>query len=176
MPRIKYNKLPDKLPRVIDPDNLNKIVEYAKENKFEMYRIIIFALYTGCRSSEILSLRYEHIKHNIATIDGKGKKERIIPLVAPCLEILDPLQDIGKVFSYQSKDTVSHYFNKIAKSCNVNARFHDLRHTSATQMLTKGIKLEVVQKILGHSELRTTQIYAKIIAETIKTEMQKLEY
>jgi len=176
VPKIKYNKLADKLPRVIEPAAIEKILEYAKDNKPEMYRVITFALYTGCRRTEILNFRYEHIKNNIATIYGKGNKERIIPLVAPALEVIGPLQNIGKVFYYKNATTISLYFRNIVRSCGFNARFHDLRHTSATQMLKSGIKLEVVQKILGHAELRTTQIYAKVVSETLEKEMQKLSF
>ncbi|MCF8092556.1 MAG: tyrosine-type recombinase/integrase, partial [Desulfotignum sp.] len=85
-------------------------------------------------------------------------------------------QDIGKIFSYVHTSTVSNYYREITREAGVKSRFHDLRHTAATQMLTAGIPLEVVQKILGHTELRTTQIYAKVVQDRLKIEMEKLKY
>ena len=176
VPKIKYNKLPDALPRVISADNVQKLLTYAKENNFEMWRIISFALYTGCRRMEILNLRYENIIDGVATIYGKGKKERIVPLIEQALEAISPLQDIGRVFMYKHQDTITHNFKKLVRDCGIQARFHDLRHTSATQMLKHKIPLNVVQKILGHADLSTTQIYAKVLSETLESEMQKLKY
>jgi integrase len=61
-PQIPKLKEPTKIIRVIPPDDLQKILDYSKEHESEMHRIIIFALYTGCRREEIVKLRYEDIK------------------------------------------------------------------------------------------------------------------
>jgi site-specific recombinase XerD len=174
-PAVKYFKLGSKLPRVIPPDDLELIKAMAKGIKPEMYRIIQFALYTGSRRTEIFNARYEHITNGDITIYGKGNKERLIPLVGKAREVLTD-QDIGKIFAYEHPSTISNYYRRITRSCGVKSRFHDLRHTSATQMLKSGIPLEVVQKILGHTEIRTTQIYAKVMAETIRSELGKLSF
>lgn len=174
-PKIKFFKIGSKLPRIINLDDLKKIQIYAQKNNPEMARIIHFALYTGTRRSEIINARYEHISNNSIVIHGKGNKERLIPLVDHAREILKN-QDIGKIFSYKNGHTISNYYRKITRACGVVSRFHDLRHTSATQMLRNGIPLEVVQKILGHTEIRTTQIYAKVVEETMRKELTKLSF
>ena len=72
--------------------------------------------------------------------------------------------------------TLSNYFrDKIVRKIGVKARFHDLRHTAATTMLANGIDLEMVQKILGHTDIRTTQVYADILQENIKRQLSKMQ-
>ena len=82
---------------------------------------------------------------------------------------------MGKIFSYCHVSTLSNYYRDITRAVRVKSRFHDLRHTSATMMLSKGIRLEVVQKILGHADIRTTQIYAEVLQVMLENEMKKME-
>lgn len=174
-PKFVFMKIGEKLPRVIAPDDLKKILNQAEKTKPEMLRIIQFALYTGARRKEVIAAKYEHIKNGSILIDGKGKKERLIPLIDEAAAVLLD-QDFGKIFSYKHVSTISNYYRVITRAAGVHSRFHDLRHTAATQMLTLGVPLEVVQKILGHSDLRTTQIYSKVVQERLKDEMKKLKY
>lgn len=175
VPKIKLMKTGTALPRIIETQDLEKILAVAGDKKPEMYRIIQFALFTGTRRNEIISARYEHLHEGSIIIYGKGNKERLIPLVEPAMEIIGQ-QDIGKIFSYAHTSTVSNYYREITREAGVQSRFHDLRHTAATRMLTVGIPLEVVQKILGHKEIRTTQIYSQVVQERLKIEMKKLKY
>ncbi len=174
-PKIKLLKVGTALPRIIDSADIEKILARAKTKKPEMYRIIQFALFTGARRNEIVTARYEHIHDGSIKIFGKGNKERLIPLVDEAIEVVGH-QDVGKIFSYAHASTVSNYYRGISRSVGVQSRFHDLRHTAATRMLTVGIPLEVVQKILGHREIRTTQIYSQVVQERLKNEMAKLKY
>ena len=138
-----------------------------------MYRIINFALFTGCRRSEIVRARYEHITGETITVKGKGEKERSFLLLP---QALADKKDIGKIFKYGHVSTLSNYFrDKIVRKIGVQARFHDLRHTAATTMLSNCVRLEVVQKILGHSDIRTTQIYADVLQEQIAKQMDKMK-
>jgi len=173
VPPIKMYKIAKNLTRYLNKEEIKKILHYAKKNKPEMHRIIIFALFTGCRRQEIIKARYEHIQGSKIKIFGKGNKERIIPLLPQALEAR---QDIGKIFSYKHVSTVSNYFRAIARACEVPARFHDIRHTAGTQMLASGIDLKIVKDILGHTDIRTTEIYAQVLADTMEKEMQKLSY
>jgi integrase len=173
IPPVKKYKLGNSLPRPIGKDDLKKILKYAKKHQPEMYRIINFALFTGCRRSEIVRARYEHISGDNITVKGKGQKERTFPLLP---QALPERKDIGKIFRYQHKSTLSNYFrDKIVRKVGVNARFHDLRHTAGTMMLANGIDLPTVQKILGHSDIRTTQGYADVLQAHIAKEMDKMK-
>lgn len=175
VPRIKLMKTGSALPRIIESGDIERILSAAMDRKPEMYRIIQFALFTGTRRKEIITARYEHIHDGSIVINGKGAKERLIPLIDHVFDIIGH-QDIGKIFSYAHTSTVSNYYREITRAAGVQSRFHDLRHTAATRMLTVGIPLEVVQKILGHTEIRTTQIYSQVVQERLKIEMEKLKY
>lgn len=173
VPLIKMFKTGEHLTRYLSKEEIKRLLSQAKQTKPEMHRIIMFAIYTGARREEIIKARYEHIQGTKIKIFGKGNKERLIPLLP---QSLDDRQDIGKIFRYKHKSTVSNYFRKIARECGVKARFHDLRHTAGTQMLASGIDLKTVKEILGHADIRTTEIYAQVLAETMEKEMQKLSY
>ena len=175
LPKIKLLKTGTALPRIIETVDLEKILSVAMNTKPEMYRIIQFALFTGTRRQEIITAKYEHIHDGSIIIYGKGNKERLIPLVDQTIDIIGH-QKTGKIFTYAHTSTVSNYYRKITRAAGVQSRFHDLRHTAATRMLTVGIPLEVVQKILGHKEIRTTQIYSQVVQDRLKSELEKLKY
>ncbi|MCK5783854.1 MAG: tyrosine-type recombinase/integrase [Desulfobacterales bacterium] len=174
VPLIKIIKTGKPLPRVISQEDVDKILAEAEKTKPELYRIIQFALFTGARREEIIKMKYEHISAGSIKIFGKGNKERLTPLVKPAKEVLEN-QHFGKIFSYQHVSTISNYYRETTRAAGVVSRFHDLRHTAATNMLNKGIPFEVVQSILGHADLRTTQLYAKVMQETVRKEMKKME-
>lgn len=173
VPVIKKYKLGHRDPRPIVRDDLKKILKFAKKHEPEMYRIINFALFTGCRRSEIVKARYEHINDGYITVIGKGDKERTFDLLP---QALPEIKDIGRIFKYSHVSTLSNYFrDRIVRKIGVDARFHDLRHTAATTMLAAGIDLPTVQKILGHSDIRTTQIYADVLRASVSKQMKKMK-
>ncbi len=173
VPTTKMYKTGKTLTRYLSREEVETIRSYALEHNPEMYRVIQFALFTGCRRGEIVRARYEHIQGKAIRIKGKGDKERIIPLLPDALK---EQQDIGKIFRYSHVSTISNYFRKIARACGIQCRFHDLRHAAGTQMLASGIDLKTVKEILGHTDIRTTEIYAHVLAETMEKEMTKLNY
>ena len=172
---FKMFKAKDNKNHIIIPKHIDLLLEHTQETNNEMYRIIKFTLYTACRRSEIIDARYENVSEQMISVCGKGDKVRQIPLLTEATSVFENKRK-GKIFKYKHVSTVSNNFRKIVRRLGIEARFHDLRHTSATQMLRKGIPLEVVQKILGHADIRTTQIYAKILNDTMKSEMGKLTY
>lgn len=172
VPKITKIKTGRRLRRVIMPDDLEKIRSAADP---DLLMAIDIALWTGARLSEVLFMRYEHKQGQSIRIIGKGDKERIVPLIGPAKEILNQ-QHIGPVFTrWKLARSLSRVFNQTCKSVGVHARFHDLRHTAATNMLAKGVMLSVVQRILGHTSIATTQIYADVLEETLMREMKKME-
>ena len=175
-PRSRPLKTGKPLPRVLSLDEIARIKAYAKTHDEALYRVICFCLWTGLRRSEVAALRFQDCQGGYIRVVGKGNKERSIPLLPGALEAVGPLQDIGPVFPKWDVDTYSHRFHAVALGAGVRARLHDLRHTAATFMLSSGVSLPVVQKILGHSDIRTTQIYAQVVDELVRSEMQKLRY
>lgn len=177
--KIKSLKVGKHLPRIITKEEREKILAKARTDNFEMLRIITFALYTGCRRAEIKSLRWQHLDLNANTcrITGKGDRQRTLYLLPEAVAALGEIKAIGPVFFQHHIDFYSKSFKKIAVDCGIkDIHFHNLRHSAATQMVESGIPLEIIQKILGHSDIRTTQIYAQIFDEVVAKQMQKLKY
>ncbi len=175
VPIIKMIKTGKRLHHTIEMNDIKKILEKAKKDKPPMYHVIMFALYTGARRHEIVMAKWEHIRNGSIRIIGKGDKERKIPFLPGAIDGIEK-KDIGFIFPYRHVSTLSNYFREITRSTGVKARFHDLRHTAATHMLKNGIDLKTVKEILGHSDIRTTEIYAEVLAEQMQKEMVKLKY
>lgn len=176
-PKIKFLKVPKRIPRIFTKDELDRILAHTKESEFEMWRYMVFALWTATRRQEILSARHEKYKNDKIAVIGKGDKERSIDVLPDAAEAIGDKKDIGPIFKQWHPDTISKKFKKHARACGIHGvKFHTLRHTSATFMLKSGIKLEVVQEILGHEDIRTTQIYAQVLDEIKTIEMQKLTF
>lgn len=176
VPKSKKVKTPDQLPRVLSKSELDSILAACRRVDADLHRMATFALWTGCRRREVLGVNWQDMRGVNMLVRGKGKRERMIPLLPQAREVMGEPMDIGRVFPNWHPDTVSHRFAEACEKAGVDARFHDIRHTSATNMLSNGIPLPVVQKILGHADIRTTQIYAKVVDEIVQAEMQKLKF
>ena len=179
-PKVKMCPVGDSLPHVLSPEQIQALLSKAKEVDVGIWRYFMFCLWTGARRKEVLELSWQEIsiQNRQCQVTGKGNRERIVPLMPALIEILEPLKkDVGPVFPQEHADTYTHKFKKIALSCGISTHhLHDLRHTAATFMLKNGIPLTVVQQILGHSQLSTTQIYAKVLDDMKQTEMAKLKF
>ena len=145
-----------------------------------MWRIILFTLWTGCRREEVLRIKWSNVQlgdEPRCIVRGKGNKERLVPLLPPALDSMGEPKDLGPVFHQFHKDTVSHRFKRISRECGIeDVHFHNLRHSAATQMIESGVIGDVVQRILGNSDYRTTQIYVNLSQLTLAEEMKKFKY
>jgi len=92
--------------------------------------------------------------------------------------VMGPQKDIGHVFTDWHPDTITHRFAAARDACGLSRdiRFHTLRHSAATQMLSAGIPLPVIQRILGHASISTTQIYAEVLDQVAHAEMAKMTW
>lgn len=176
-PKIKMVKTGKHLPRILTKEEREKILARALVDHPEMHRVIVFAMHTGCRRSEIMGLQWQDINGGSCRVRGKGDKDRFIPLLPAAMEALGEPKDIGPVFYQKHIDYYSKDFKAIAVACGINdVHFHNLRHSAATQMIESGIPIEIIKKILGHADIRTTEIYAQIYDSVVEREMNKLRY
>lgn len=176
VPRVKFIKEPRRLPMVFSKAEVQNIITHLKATDHELWRVVQFALWTGCRRNEILGLRWENITGIKCRIIGKGNKERSIPLLPAALEACGNQKNIGKVFHPYHKDTVSHNFKDALVELKIEGNFHKLRHTAATFMLSSGVPLPVIQKMLGHESISTTEIYAEVEDQLLESELKKLSF
>ena len=177
--KIKMLKTPKRKPVTLTREEIKTVKEYAEKHDYEIYRYIVFALWTGCRRQEILHSKYQYIKNDMIRIIGKGDKERLVPLHDnPELRLVIGRADIGPIFEQFHKDTISRRVKKIFRALNLSEslKFHCFRHSAATYMLDSDLNIVEVQKILGHSDIRTTLIYADVLEEKLKKSIQKLSF
>ena len=191
---IASPKLSRKLPNYLTEDEVDKLLDVRLVTPFD-YRnkAMLELLYaTGLRITELCNLKITDIDINncFVRVFGKGKKERIVPLSDISLKYL-----IIYIDSYRGKilkNTVSDYlfisnnltnisrqgFFKIIKNeckragIEKNVSPHVLRHSFATHLLKHGADLRVIQELLGHEDISTTQIYAHLVNEKLKKDYE----
>jgi len=124
------------------------------------------------------------IEDGVCWIRTKRKKTGAdcnIPLLDIPLEIIDKYKHYapqGQLLPVQNNNTMNYNLKKIATICNIgiNLTVHTARHTFATELaISNGVPLESVSSLLGHADIRTTQIYAKVTNEKIDRDMTALE-
>ncbi len=151
--------------------------------------LFVFSCYTSLSYIDVINLTEENI---CIGIDGelwihyeREKTTKIIriPLLPKALEIIDKYKNRIKsqtddsLFPNISNQKLNAYLKEIADLCAIkkNLTFHIARHTFATTVtLSNGIPIETVSKLLGHSRISTTQIYAKVIERKVSDDMKKL--
>lgn len=166
----------EELRRIINFDTPLPRLERAKD-------MFLFGCFTGLSYIDIKTLSPEHFER-----DGAGriwiKKRRVktgvlsrIPLLPIAKMILDKYRGGEKLLPIQDPADVNKYLKDIAILCNINKRitFHTSRHTFAsTVTLANNISLEVVSKMLGHTNTRMTTHYAKLVDKCIGEQMDRL--
>lgn len=185
---IKGPKKDKKLPEIIYRDELQKILNYTPSGNF-CYRdkaILILLYSSGIRVSELcdITLASIDLENRYMTVIGKGKKTRICPFNKNCAEILQLYIDKERNI-YAKQDCYNFFINKFGNKItprsienivtktslkifgNKKLHPHIFRHTYATNLLNNGADLRVIQELLGHSNLITTQVYTHMAKEEI---------
>jgi integrase len=181
-PAAKVKKLKENntRERILNAAEARRLVECAGP---ELQPILIIALNTGMRKSEILSLRWQDvdfIRGFILIEDSKSGKSRKLPMNTAVFEALKGLQRRSDyIFFNPETEThikgVTRLFAAALKAAKISGvRLHDLRHTAATKMVEAGVDLVTVSKILGHSSIQMTMRYAHPTPENMRVAMEKL--
>lgn len=182
---LEQQKLPKKLPKVLTVEEINKILA---EDLTDVQRVIMELLYgCGLRVSELAGL-------NVGDIDlrakylrcfGKGSKERIVPLNKNVIKALNNFYpereylinkynlDTKKVLIHEggkpfTRQDIYNFIRAQGQKLHKSISPHTLRHSFATHLLENGADLRVVQELLGHSDVATTQLYTHISKKRLK--------
>ena len=165
-----------KLPKVLTEEEVLKLISMVYNPKHKMQLKLMY--YCGLRVSEMLNLKKSDIDFKervLKVVQGKGGKDRIIPLPKP-LEIdlktyLSEyfMQDQERLFTTKRIATNS-LMSRLSKKFGKRVNPHMLRHSYATHILEKTNNIELVRDLLGHSDIRITQIYTHL-SHKIKSKM-----
>ena len=187
---IKQPKLGLHIPDYLTIDEVEKLLNIDIKTPFDARnKAILETLYaTGLRISELVSLEFNNIDFEecIVRVVGKGNKERIVPIYDKAIKaLLDYINNYRPellikgnrsllfINNHGEGLTRQAVFKMIKKECmekgiNKDISPHTLRHTFATHLLQNGADLRIIQELLGHSSLSTTQIYTHISNERLK--------
>jgi len=178
--KIKTPKVPKSFPVFISESELIEIIN--KTDMQLMKDIFTTAFYTGMRLGELVNMKWDWIDftQNIITVknssefNSKNKRERIIPIHQKVKTILQNRFQLGKLpnslvfYRFESiklnEDFVSKQFKKAVRAAALNDKihFHSLRHSFASALVQRGISLYAVKELLGHGNIKTTQIYSHL--------------
>lgn len=155
--------------------------------KFEQTKhAFIFSCFTGLRMGDIMSLTWAKVQDSP---DGKSKYVRVkmektqkwinVPLSSEAIKWLYPKDNADElIFNLSDASVVEKHIKMWMKDAGINKHitFHCARHTFATTMLTAGVDLYTVSKLMGHSKISTTEIYAKIVDKLKVEAVDKLDH
>jgi len=164
-------------------NELEKLTQLYLKNelskgKQNVLRYFLFDCYTGLRYSDIRDFSFKDIQDDnwISIVMNKGEDPVRIPIISRARKLLPERGlDNQKVFRVLTDQPTNRYLKEIMKTAEIpkHITFHCARHTFATCSIDLGIPIEIVQKVLGHKDLRTTAIYAKIRDGRKEEEMRK---
>ena len=174
---MKYENTHRKLPKYVDISVINEMLNHAKQHRMRNYIILLILWKTGIRASELINIRKLDIKSDCIEIrQGKGKKDRIVPLADDLNNILALYVDsIGKndyLFTLKRRQIQNIVHTYEPEGYNVHP--HTLRHSFAVYCLQHGLNIRSLQKILGHGSLNTTAIYLDVLATDVKDDFKKI--
>lgn len=182
-------KLWKKLPQFLTPSEMERILQIKKPETLQgsRDRALLEVLYaTGMRVSEISKLRKADLNLESAFLkcQGKGGKERVVPLGEVAIDALRMYLEKAKrrcgageyVFSARpgkplTRQRVWQLIKKYAKAAGIQKKItpHTFRHSFATHLLERGADLRIVQELLGHADIATTQIYTHVSRDHLKS-------
>ena len=190
---FKKLKTENKLPEYLSLDESKKLLKIIPkvsnhpERDLALYQLF---LQTGCRVSEVSTLKLSNLSfnENYIKIKGKGSKERIIPitettnnLLMEYIKVRRPTVETDIVFlnTYGkpiSNDSIRNNLKKYYKAAGIyreGLAVHSLRHTCFTLLYKKGVDIRVIKDLAGHENISTTEIYTHLTNEELINSMEK---
>jgi site-specific recombinase XerD len=193
---IEKPKLEQKLPKKFTKQDalrlLDIVYNYPYEVNFQRYRnhaIFSMFIFAGLRRNELINLKFADVDTENFTIfisQGKGKKDRFVPISTALSQILNKYLEERKkrgVFCPEffasvnntglSEHGLKHIVDILKKVSDLKFSVHKLRHTFATLMLEGGCDIYSLSKMMGHSDIKTTTIYLAASSEHLRLQMVK---
>jgi integrase/recombinase XerD len=187
---LQNPKLRQTLPKTLSEEQVEDLLDAPQTGDPIQFRdkAMLEVLYaTGLRVSELIGLRLDQIslQQGVVRVFGKGNKERLVPLGEEAIEWVSAFLKQGRGLLLKSesdvvfpskrgvmmtRQTFWHRIKLYSKIAGIQGDLspHTLRHAFATHLLNHGADLRVVQMLLGHSDLSTTQIYTHVATERLQ--------
>lgn len=178
-------KVPKAIPKFLTESEYAKVKREAETLSLRDRALVLFLFSSGCRKSEVISLKIQgvNLDRRTAKVMGKGKKIRTVHFSEECGLVLkeylktrsgdetEPLF-LNKFKGPLNKNGIQLVINKLGRKAGLSESLypHKCRHTFATNMLSRGAKLLFLAKEMGHNDINTTRIYARIPTEDMRME------
>ncbi len=180
---------PRRLPKALPVDDVLKLLDGPGDTPAQLRdRALLELLYSsGARISEVVGLDVDDVDATERTVllDGKGGKQRVVPVGRPALQALDaylvrarptlakrgtPALFLNARGGRLSRQTAWHVLKTAAERAGIEAEVspHTLRHSFATHLMEGGADVRVVQELLGHASVTTTQVYTLVTVNTLR--------
>ncbi|MCK9357596.1 MAG: tyrosine-type recombinase/integrase [Dehalococcoidia bacterium] len=180
---VKAPKLPQRLPKTLSPEEVAAVAKACRSSRDEA--IILLLLDTGMRLAELANLQVadRDEKEQRVHVIGKGNKERVVYMSGWTAAVLSTYvcferpggTDAGPLFQTQggyplTAARIQKVLERVGKKAGLRHRLgpHRLRHTYATESLKHGASLEHVRRTLGHTDIKTTEIYLSLTDQDIQ--------
>ena len=184
-----------KLPKILSVDQVEKLITSSREdqsiNGIRLNTMIEILYATGIRVSELVEMKLSatYAEKNFLLVQGKGNKERLVPIsentegkIKDFLKIRNKFlnNDSESKWLFPSKQSSKGHitrqrFNQLLQTLcervnlnNIRISPHKLRHAFATHLLANGVDLRSLQQMLGHADISTTQIYTHVLKDRLK--------
>lgn len=189
--KIPYHKKEKKLPIVLSQGEVQRMFDVCENLK---HRTILAVLYaTGLRISELINLKIEHVdreRNVIHVIAGKGKKDRQVTLAPVLLKVIDQYLEAyspkeyllnGQFDIQYSRSSIRNIVKALAIKAGIEKRVwvHLMRHNCFTHMLENGVDLNMIQRMAGHTSIKSTNIYAHVshnIIANLKSPLSNINF
>ena len=176
-------RVPEKRPTCLTEEEFSALLQKTGETMLK--RLFEFAVLTGMRLGEIQNLRWSNVDFekrliDVSNCDGfltKTGKIRVVPMSNRVVELLKEMRADGIELTYAfefnrskvSRSYIDHKFREYRKAAGLqdDVTFHSLRHTFATWLVQRGVSIFEVQKLLGHSDIKVTQVYSHLAASEL---------
>jgi len=180
VPRIRLEREPQGRLRWLTPEEANTLLAKCREQKKDLAELVEFCLLTGLRQSEALGLTWERCDRSRGVIrieETKSGRRREVPLVdeSDAVLVRRGPQASGLVFGSSSWTAFRKHWEAAVQAAGlVDFHFHDLRHTFASWAVQRGVSLQELKHLLGHSSLAMVMRYAHLSQEHLRSAVGRL--
>tara|TARA_B100000676_G_scaffold310477_1_gene377144 strand:- start:1609 stop:2526 length:918 start_codon:yes stop_codon:yes gene_type:complete len=180
-----------RLPKALSDIDIEKLLQAPTQSSASELcttAILELAYASGLRLAELRNLRLEQLqlKDGFVTVIGKGNKERVVPLGQPAIEAIEHYLRVGRPELVKSRSPANVFLTKRGTSFAQNTMWariktrvnrsgikhnvtpHMLRHSFATHLLENGADLRVIQELLGHASISTTEVYTHVAGKRLR--------